>query len=110
MEQPFYAMRLQEHHGIDVVVPSAEDRAELHRIIFDELCRGIVHEDSRRFYRASMERLAQQGATAIILGCTEISMLVGSDDASVPLFDTTRLHALGAAEFALVPQDQENIR
>ena len=101
MEQDFYRQRLERRHGIDVLVPDASDRDEVHRIIYDELCRGEVREASRVIYRAVIQGLVERGAEAVILGCTEISLLVGSADARVPLFDTTALHARRAAELAL---------
>jgi len=102
MEQAFYRERLSERHGLQVIVPNAEDRAAIHRIIFEELCLGVVLPESRRACRSILERLASQGAEAIILGCTEISLLVSQQDSKVPLFDTTALHARAAAEEALV--------
>ncbi len=101
MEQAFYRERLSDRHGLQVVVPNAEDREAIHRIIFDELCLGTVLPESRNAYRSIMGRLAAQGAEAIILGCTEISLLVSQEDSKVPLFDTTALHARAAAEEAL---------
>ncbi len=101
MEQAFYRDRLQHDHGINVLVPDAEDREAVHRIIYDELCLGQVKDASRDVYRAVMARLVAQGAQAVILGCTEISLLVGANDAAVPLFDTTAIHAQAAAEHAL---------
>jgi len=101
MEQAFYRERLSERHGLHVLVPNAEDREVVHRIIFDELCLGTVRSESRSAYRDIMARLAWQGAEAIILGCTEISLLVSQEDSRVPLFDTTALHARAAAEAAL---------
>ena len=100
MEQDFYRDRLAAS-GLEVVIPDAAGRAAVHRIIYEELCLGQVLETSRQQYRQVMTGLVVQGAEAIILGCTEISLLVGPDDASVPLFDTTALHAQGAAEWAL---------
>jgi aspartate racemase len=101
MEQAFYRDRLQHDHGINVLVPDEADRATVHRIIYDELCLGQVRDASRDAYRTVMTRLVAQGAQAVILGCTEISLLVGADDAAVPLFDTTAIHAQAAAELAL---------
>ncbi len=101
MEQGFYAERLRDHHGIEVVIPGQEDRAAVHGIIYDELVRGVINPQSRATYRCVMERLADEGAQAIILGCTEIMLLVGQDDSPVPLFDTTTLHALAAVDAAL---------
>ena len=101
MEQDFYVGRLRERHGLDVRVPGDADRALVHRIIYDELCVGVVKDDSRDAYRAVMARLAADGAEGILLGCTEIDLLVGPRDATVPLFDTTRLHAERAVALAL---------
>lgn len=101
MEQSFYKDRLAHRHGLRVLVPSAPDREMVHRVIYEELCRGLVHESSRADYRRVMADLVAQGAQAIILGCTEISLLVGSEDAPVPLFDTTAIHAMHAVEWAL---------
>jgi aspartate racemase len=101
MEQEFYKGRLTGQHGLTVLVPDEDDRALVHRVIYDELCLGIVREESREAYRQVMARLVERGAQAIILGCTEIMLLVGDDDATVPLFDTTRIHAETAAALAL---------
>lgn len=100
MERPFYRERLQQH-GLEVLVPDDAAMDDVHRIIFDELCVGEVRDASRARYRDVMAGLAARGATAIVLGCTEISMLVGDGDASVPLFDTMRLHALAAADWCM---------
>ncbi len=104
MEQAFYRGRLSERHGLRVIVPDAADRAIIHRIIYEELCLGAVHAESRQEYRRIMNELARQGAQAIILGCTEITLLVGAEDSALPLFDTTAIHARAAAEEALAPQ------
>jgi aspartate racemase len=101
MEQTFYRDRLQQHHGVEVLVPEALEREQVHRIIYEELCQGVVRDDSRNVSRAVMAALVERGAQGIILGCTEISLLVGAADAAVPLFDTTRLHAESAARWAL---------
>lgn len=101
MEQPFYRQRLEDRHGIQVLVPDEPDRAEVHRVIYEELCRGVVSEVSRQAYRQVISRLVARGAKAVILGCTEIGLLVRADDAEVPLFDTCVLHAQAAAERAL---------
>lgn len=100
MEQQFYRGRLQTQ-GIEVITPDAADRAIIHDIIYQELCLGKVVAASREAYRRIIGKLEQQGAQGIILGCTEITLLVGSADASVPVFDTTVIHAQAAAEFAL---------
>ena len=101
MEQEFYKGRLTQQHGLHVVVPSTDDQVIIHRIIYDELCLGQILPQSRHAYQAIMERLANAGAEGIILGCTEISLLVKEEDSSVPLFDTTELHAQAAAEYAI---------
>lgn len=101
MEQAFYKDRLSERHGLEVFVPDEADREVVHRAIYEELCVGRIVDESRTAYRAIMGKLVERGAQAIILGCTEVSLLVGSDDASVPLFDTTTIHARRAAEWAL---------
>ncbi|MBC7859248.1 MAG: aspartate/glutamate racemase family protein [Burkholderiaceae bacterium] len=101
MEQEFYTERLRQRHGLQVLIPSEPDREIVHRVIYEELCLGRVVDSSRTQYRRIMADLVEQGAEAIILGCTEISLLVEPGDASVPLFDTTRIHALAAAEWAL---------
>jgi aspartate racemase len=101
MEQDFYRDRLRDRHGLEVLIPPPADREIIHRIIFEELCLGRILPGSRAEYRRIMAELAARGAQAIILGCTEISMLVGPQDSEIPLFDTTSIHARRAAEFAL---------
>jgi aspartate racemase len=101
MEQDFYTGRLRDQHGLEVLIPGDQDRRLVHQIIYEELCVGVIREDSRAAYRRVMSELADRGAEGILLGCTEIELLVGSDDAPVPLFDTTRLHAQKAVELAL---------
>lgn len=101
MDETFYRGRLTEQHSLEVIVPEAEDRSVINRIIYEELCLGMVRQESRVQYRTIMSRLVEQGAEGIILGCTEITLLVNQADSSVPLFDTTRLHALAAVDFAL---------
>ena len=101
MEQDFYRGRLAGQHGIEVMVPEADDRDLVHRVIYEELCLGRIEQASRQAYRDVMRRLVERGVQGIILGCTEISMLVGDEDASVPLFDTTAIHAEAAAALAL---------
>ncbi|MHB8446683.1 MAG: aspartate/glutamate racemase family protein [Rudaea sp.] len=102
MEQSFYKGRLTERHGLRVFVPDPADRLLIHRVIYEELCIGRVLPASREQFRRIIDRLVTTGAQTIILGCTEISLLVTPDDASVPLFDTTRIHARRAAEHALL--------
>jgi aspartate racemase len=101
MEQGFYRDRLTERHGLRVLVPEEGDREIVHRVIYEELCLGRVVPASRAEYRRVMVGLVARGAEAIILGCTEICLLVDASDASVPLFDTTGIHARKAAEWAL---------
>jgi aspartate racemase len=100
MEQDFYRDRLASH-GLEVLVPEAEDRALVHRVIFDELCLGVVKDASRDAFRAAIARLAERGAQGVILGCTEIELLIGQHDSPVPVFPTTRLHAEAAVRLAL---------
>lgn len=101
MEQDFYRARLQEKHGLQVLIPEAEDRETVHRIIYDELCHDQVLPASRTAYLDVIDRLMQQGAQGIILGCTEIALLIRPQDVSLPLFDTAHLHAVHAADWAL---------
>lgn len=101
MEEDFYRGRLEAQHGLQVMIPEAADREIVHKVIYDELCLGVINESSRQAYRKIIGRLVASGAQGIILGCTEIAMLVSPTDAPVPVFDTTQLHALRALEFAL---------
>jgi len=101
MEQDFYRGRLQDIHQIEVVTPDEADRVIVHRIIYEELCLGIVNDASREEYRQIIAKLELQGVEGIILGCTEITLLVGAEDASVPVLDTTAIHSLAAAELSL---------
>jgi aspartate racemase len=101
MEQDFYVGRLRDVHGLEVLVPGEADRRLVHDVIYDELCVGVVDDGSRAEYRRVMRGLAGRGAEGILLGCTEIDLLVGADDSPVPVFDTTRLHAERAVELAL---------
>jgi aspartate racemase len=101
MEQDFYVGRLRDRHGLDVLVPPAADRRIVHDVIYEELCVGVVSSESREEYRRIMRELAGRGAEGILLGCTEIDLLVGQDDSPVPVFDTTRLHAERAVDLAI---------
>ena len=101
MEEDFYRARLEGRHHLRVLVPSLDDRDIVHRIIYDELCHGIVAESSREQYRRMIQSLVDAGAEAIILGCTEIGLLIHAADSAVPLFDTTQLHAEAAVTLAL---------
>ena len=100
MEDRFYVDKL-EHFGMEVVLPNAADRRLVHRVIYDELCMGDIRAASRRDFLSIIAKLKQDGAEAIIAGCTEIAMLVDSDSSEVPIFDTTRIHAGAAVEYAL---------
>ena len=100
MEQAFYRERI-EAAGIAVLTPDATQRERVHRVIYDELCQGRIVDTSRDDYRAIMADLVARGAQGVILGCTEIGLLVGAGDASVPLFDTARIHAEAAADWAV---------
>ncbi len=100
MEQDFYRARLAGH-GLQVLVPGPEDRALVHRVIYDELCLGVVTDDSRQAYRQVMGRLVGRGAEGVVLGCTEIELLIRDGDSDVPLFATTRLHIEAAVDRAL---------
>lgn len=103
MEQDFYKKRLTELYALEVLVPDEAARAGVHQVIYQELCLGIVKPESRLLYQQIMADLVAQGAEAVILGCTEIGLLVSSEDCAVPLFDTTVLHAQKAADWALSP-------
>jgi aspartate racemase len=100
MEQDFYRDRLIRH-GLRVIVPETDDRAEVHRIIYDELCLGDVREASRQTYRMVIDRLVRAGAKGVILGCTEIELLISAADSPVPVFPTSRLHVEAAVNAAL---------
>lgn len=101
MEQDFYTGRLQSRHGIDVVVPDAEDRIAVHDIIYEELCQGIARKTSKQKYIDIVNQMMAAGTDSVILGCTEVGLLISSSDFSVPCFDTTSLHAEAAINFAL---------
>jgi len=100
MEEDFYKSRI-EAQKIKVLIPNQEDRAVINSVIYNELCLGIINDDSRILYKRIIADLVEKGAEGIILGCTEIGLLVKPEDSKAPLFDTTILHALGAVEFAL---------
>jgi aspartate racemase len=100
MEQPFYAERLKRH-GISCVVPGEDDRAEVHRVIYEELCRGRIEAASSRRLQRVVRGLAARGAGGVVLGCTELPLALAPADVEVPLFDTTELHAMAAVDFAL---------
>jgi len=102
MDEPFYRERL-ERHGLAVLVPGQNDRGLVHRVIYDELCKGIVLPSSRAAYQDVISRLVERGAQGIVLGCTEIELLVGQADSPVPVFPTTRIHVDAAVGHALAP-------
>jgi aspartate racemase len=101
MEEAFYRGRLEELHGLEVETPSPEDREIIHRVIYEELVLGRILPESRGEYRRIVSSLEGKGVEGVILGCTEIGLLLGPDDSAVPLFDTTTIHAEAAAAFAL---------
>ncbi|OGV50989.1 MAG: aspartate racemase [Lentisphaerae bacterium GWF2_44_16] len=101
MEKDFYRKRLAEKHGIEVIIPENDERKIIHDIIYDELCRGIRLETSRDKYRRIISGLADKGVEGVILGCTEIGLLLREGDTDIPLFDTTVIHAAAAVEYAL---------
>lgn len=101
MERDFYRVRLAERHGVAVVTPAEADRAEVHRVIYEELALGVISERSRGTFTAIIERLAGAGAQGVILGCTEIPLLVRQQDSPLPLFNTGALHVHAAVDFAL---------
>lgn len=100
MEQAFYRDRLAGH-GLTVLVPDDDDRADVHRVIYDELCRGVIDPASRRRFQDVIGRLAAAGAEGVVLGCTEIELLIGPEDCDLPVFPTTRLHVEAAVAAAL---------
>ena len=101
MEEDFYVGRLTNKHGLQVVLPDKNDRDAIHGIIFEELCRGVIKDESRRRLQAIIQQLCLQGADGVILGCTELGLSIKPADCSLPLFDTTMLHAEAAAELAM---------
>lgn len=101
MKQDFYKGRLTEKFGLEVLIPDDKDCQTIHKIIYEELVSGIIREESRQQYRQIIRRLVDKGAQAIILGCTEIMLLVSQDDSPVPVFDTTAIHATAAVDWAL---------
>ena len=101
MEQDFYKGRLAEKHALKVLVPNQEEREIIHRVIYQELCVGVVSSSSQKAFEHVMNQLAERGAEGVILGCTEIGLLIGEKDSPVPVFDTTKIHAVAAVEYAL---------
>ena len=103
MEQDFYVGRLRMEHSLDVLVPDRPDRKIVHDVIYEELCRGVIKDESREEYRRIIGTLVERGAQAVLLGCTEIDLLISAEDSPVPVYDTTRLHAERAVTLALAP-------
>jgi len=101
MEEDFYRTRLIERYGLDVIIPDEISRQDVHQIIYDELCLGRIEPASRKRYQAIIDELESEGAQGIILGCTEIGLLINEKDCSLPLFDTTAIHAVAAVEYAI---------
>ena len=101
MEHDFYKGRLIDRHGLDVIIPDDQERETIHRVIYDELCQGVIRPQSRENYIRIMDNLVRRGAEGIVLGCTEIELLVHEGDTSVPLYPTTKIHAIAAVQHAL---------
>ena len=101
MEKDFYRLRLEQQHGLRVMIPEEPERQAIHRIIFEELCKGVVRPESHRAFFSVIARLAAAGAEGAILGCTEFTLFGGSPGAGIPLFDTTEIHARAAVDWAL---------
>jgi aspartate racemase len=101
IEEEFYRERLESRHGIGVVIPNEKDRAVVHRVIYDELCHGTVRDSSRQEYQRIIEWLKANGGEGVVLGCTEITLLIKPANASLPVFDTTQIHAAQAVELAI---------
>lgn len=101
MSDDFYKGRMQAQHGIEMVVPDEQQQADVHRVIYEELCLGEIKDSSRQRYLEVVNSLAERGVTAVIMGCTEITLLIGQRDTDVPLFDTTAIHADAAVAMAL---------
>jgi aspartate racemase len=101
MEEDFYKSRLTQQYGLQVIIPNADEREIVHRVIYDELVKGVIRQESKAQYIEISAQLVGEGAEGVILGCTEIGLLVKDGDCRVPLFDTTRIHAEAAVEYAL---------
>ena len=108
MEKEFYTTRLAQKYGLTVIVPDESDRATVHSIIYTELCNGIIAEASREAYRKAIRNLAKAGAECLILGCTEIGLLVNEADCELPVFDTAQIHATAAADWAMSIEPASN--
>lgn len=101
MEEDFYKKVLKEKYNIDVVIPDEKEREIIHDIIFQELCKGVINEVSKEKYKKIIYNLVLKGAEGVVLGCTEIPLLLKQEDVNIPIFDTTTIHAISAVEFAL---------
>jgi aspartate racemase len=101
MEEDFYVGRLRNRHGLNVMVPNEEDRDTVHKVIYEELVRGVINPDSKKAFLDIVSKLASQGAQGVIAGCTEIELLVPADDVKIPYFPTAQKHAEEAARFSL---------
>ena len=108
MEQDFYKGRLKDQFGFEVLIPDAPDRQMVHDVIYRELCLGTIQSASKEKYKKIIDRLVAKGAEGVILGCTEISLLINQKDSLVPLFDTTKIHAAAAVEYALEKRLRED--
>jgi aspartate racemase len=104
MEKEFYKGRLSLKHGVDVLVPDEQERADVHRIIYDELCKGVISEHSKMRYLDIIETAKARGADGVIFGCTEVGLLISPDDLDIPTFNSTELHAQAAVDFAVSNQ------
>ena len=104
MEEDFYKGRLVDRYGLDVIIPAEKEMEIVHRVIYDELCAGIINSDSQQKYAEIIKGLVAEGAAGVILGCTEIGLLVKQEDSPVPLFDTTEIHARAAVDYALADE------
>ena len=104
MEEDFYKGRLVDRYGLDVIIPAEKEMEIVHRVIYDELCAGIINSDSKQKYAEIIKGLVAEGAAGVILGCTEIGLLVKQEDSPVPLFDTTEIHARAAVDYALADE------
>jgi aspartate racemase len=101
MEEPFFKERIRDRFGIEVLAPPEESRRLIHDVIYGELCHGVIRQESRQSYQRVIEELSGRGADCVILGCTEIGLLISQDDTNLPVYDTTKLHAGAAVDFAL---------
>ncbi len=101
MEGEFYRKRLMDKFGLEAIIPDEGDRCTINRIIFDELCAGVINPASKEIFLTIIDKLIEEGAEGIILGCTEIPLLIKQEDVSIPIFDTMTLHAVSAVELAL---------